>query len=284
MKICGVVVLYQPDQDVAQNIKSYMDEIDHLLVIDNSCEDNNGLFDNSNIEYYWLEGNKGLAYALDFGCRLANQKGYEYALTMDQDSHFDKGALVKMKAYVGQYSVIAPNVRSLYFDENVQAIKTAFIQYPEHCNSQRNWVMTSGSLVNLKNYKDIGGFDTDLFIAHIDIDYGLKLCVNKKKIVVIGDAILNQHFGNSKPKKLLWKTVHPSFAAPVRQYYIFRNQVYLKQKYGKRSAKLMGVSLWKFVVKAVLFEDHKWTRIKMMYQGYIDGKKKLMGEYREKSN
>lgn len=47
------------------------------------------------IQYIPLYDNKGLAVALNVGCRKAAQLDYEYVLTMDQDSYFDSGALQK---------------------------------------------------------------------------------------------------------------------------------------------------------------------------------------------
>ena len=39
MKLAGVVVLYNPDQKVLDNISSYIDELDVLYLVDNSNAD-----------------------------------------------------------------------------------------------------------------------------------------------------------------------------------------------------------------------------------------------------
>lgn len=135
--------------------------------------------------------------------------------------------------------------------------------------------------MHLNSFIEIGGFDEKMFIAHLDIDLGIKIHEINKSIIVIHDSILNQHFGNSKPKKILWKTVHPSYANPVRTYYLFRNQKYLENKYGKDAKKYIGVSLWKFFIKITLFEDRKREKYKMMMRGIRDSKKQVMGKYDE---
>ena len=279
MKICGVVILYHPDESVATNVQSYINEIEKLIVIDNSNSQNLNFKDDEKIVYRWMGKNIGLAAALNYGCNLALKRGFDYVLTMDQDSFFDRGALQKLKEHIGDASIVAPNVRSLYWDNKDNCEKQAFIQYPMNQMTDRNWVMTSGCIMNLSDYKEVGGFDDKLFVGHIDIDIGIKMKENNKRIVVVGDSIINQHFGNSQPRKILWKTVHPSFASPVREYYIFRNQIYLEKKYGKQAKKIIGVSLWKFVVKAMLFEDKKLNRLKMMIEGIRDGKNSVMGAY-----
>ncbi len=35
MKICGVVVFYNPNNDMLKNIKTYLDNIEKIYVIDN---------------------------------------------------------------------------------------------------------------------------------------------------------------------------------------------------------------------------------------------------------
>lgn len=44
MKLAGVVVLYNPDQKVLDNISSYIDELDVLYLVDNSSVDNSKFF------------------------------------------------------------------------------------------------------------------------------------------------------------------------------------------------------------------------------------------------
>lgn len=103
--------------------------------------------------------------------------------------------------------------------------------------------------------------------------------IPQKEIVKV--LKISKSTGNSKPKKILWKTVHPSYANPVRTYYLFRNQKYLENKYGKDAKKYIGVSLWKFFIKITLFEDRKREKYKMMMRGIRDSKKQVMGKYDE---
>ena len=45
MRIAGTVVLYNPNKkEVLENIDTYIDTIDKLYIIDNSLNDNTGLF------------------------------------------------------------------------------------------------------------------------------------------------------------------------------------------------------------------------------------------------
>ena len=230
-RYCGVVVWYNPDIEVINNISTYITDLDKLYIIDNSCERNmelvDKIIDNDKIEYISLGGNRGLAYALNKGCNKAIDEGFDYILTMDQDSYFELNSVKLMKEFIKKsnkhYAIIAPNVKSVYIDELENKKKIAYTVLTEGKNKELIWVMTSGSMMCIKDFVEAGKFDEKLFIAHIDIDLGIALNNLGKKIIMLSDVIIYQTFGNSKPKKILWKVVHPSFANPVRTYYLFRN-------------------------------------------------------------
>lgn len=286
-KYAGVVVLYNPDEDIFENINSYYNFIDKLYIVDNSTSRKDYILEEikqyKKAKYINLGKNMGLAYALNIGCTEAYQDGFEFAFTMDQDSIFEEGGAKKLIDFLEsneeKYGIVCPNVRSIYYDELSRSNKIAYTLMKEGSLEFKNWVMTSGSLMDLLSFIKVGGFDDSMFIQHIDIDLGIKFHHINKKIIMIGDSILNQRFGNSKPKKLLFKTVHPSYAAPSRTYYIFRNQIYLEKKYGKEIKNFINVYLWKFVIKILLFENQKIEKIKMAFRGYKDGLNGNMGEY-----
>jgi len=65
--------------------------------MDNSTNYNQELIDkikaNPKCVYLSMNGNLGLAGALNKGCHMAYEKGFDYILTMDQDSSFKEGAV-----------------------------------------------------------------------------------------------------------------------------------------------------------------------------------------------
>ena len=82
--IVAVVVLFNPDQKVYENIKKYIGLVDQIILVDNSTNNNKDFFKNiNNCKYIPLFDNKGIAYALNEGVKASDQT---YVLTMDQDS------------------------------------------------------------------------------------------------------------------------------------------------------------------------------------------------------
>ncbi|MEK3837777.1 glycosyltransferase [Paenibacillus sp. FSL R7-0128] len=283
-KYAGVVVLYNPDTNVNDNINTYINFIDKLFVIDNSNSINLAMRDllclHQKVEYINLNGNKGLAKALKIGCDIATKEGFDYVLTMDQDSFFEGDSAFCLIDFIensrDHYAIVASNAISIYKDEITRETKIAYTEL-SGWNKECNWAMTSGSMMCINDYMLTSGFDESLFIAHIDIDICLQFHMLGKKIIKLNDSKLFQTFGNSKPRKFLWKTVHPSFANPNRTYYIFRNQKYLENKFPNHK-KYIGVNLYKFIIKIICFEDQKLKKINMAIRGCIDGKRRTMGE------
>ena len=67
MRCAGVTVLYNPDNSVVESIKTYIDDIEILFLVDNSSKDNSKMFlFNEKIKYIPFLDYKGIAYALNY--------------------------------------------------------------------------------------------------------------------------------------------------------------------------------------------------------------------------
>src|SRR5674476_528755 len=103
----GIVIWYYPTLENMDNINSYIDNVHKLIIIDNSDVDNSALlsgFNNSKILYIANKENRGMAAALNQGCRIGINSGAEWVLTMDQDSSFLENNLSAFIQYVNEYS------------------------------------------------------------------------------------------------------------------------------------------------------------------------------------
>lgn len=283
-RYAGCVILYSASNEVVKNMKSYIKDIDCLYVINNDEKENKVIAEycksSDKIKYSNLKKNYGLAYALNYSCYLAIEDGFDYILTMDQDSIFKEGSVTVLKDYVEnsqeEFAIVGSNAYAMYFDRNANMEKLSFVEIQK--DTMYDWIMTSGSLMNLKAFSKTEGFDSDMFIAHVDIDIGIQFRKLGYRIIKLKDAVLYQHFGNSVPKKLLFWTVHPSFDSPVRMYYLFRNQAYLKNKFPKEK-NMIHIKLYKYAFKILLFENKKIQKLVMAIKGNIDGHRCHMGKY-----
>ncbi|MBE6161602.1 MAG: glycosyltransferase family 2 protein [Firmicutes bacterium] len=285
-KICGVVVFYNPATEALNNINSYLKNIDKLYIVDNT-PDKKLEIDNKKIEYIPLMDNKGIAYALNVGAKRALDEGYEWILTMDQDSTFKDNALLKMIKFL----VKLKNDKSFSKQQDLSYSKIGVLS-PLHLIPQIEGqkyedvtkpllVMTSGNLVNLKAYKKIGGFKDWFFIDCVDFDFCLNMRNHGYEVVQLNTAKLNHSLGETQKKKIFNKTCFVGNHSATRMYYMARNRLYLYDLYHDTFPEYCELEVSrtkKELYKIWLFEKNKITKTFAIIKGIKDYKKGIKGK------
>ncbi|MCH5717221.1 glycosyltransferase family protein [Niabella hibiscisoli] len=89
-KVFGVVILYNPADDIKQHIQTYLDKVDRLFVFDNSelIADRKPEELGHKVVVVADGVNRGIAERLNTAARMAIAEGGKWLLTMDQDSFF----------------------------------------------------------------------------------------------------------------------------------------------------------------------------------------------------
>ncbi len=283
MKVAAVVVFYNPNKDTVQNINSYIDRVDKLYIVDNSDNSNESLLqENKKIEYIPNLDNYGIAKALNIGAENSIKDGYKWLLTMDQDSKLEKETLDKLINYIEKNDTKKVGIVTPWhiINTGIQKPKDLEIDYPLE-------VMTSGNLVNLDAYKEIGGWDNNLFIDDVDIDYCLNLNRHGYKVVRLLNAEMEHSLGNITIKHI-WpfkKSYYCTNHNYLRRYYMSRNLKYLENKYkGQFDAQFafMEGGIRGQKKNIIVFEKDKIRKLKYMKQGEKDGLQGKMGRCRGK--
>lgn len=272
MKLAGVVVLYNPNEKIIENIDSYINYLDKLYIIDNSLVSNQNKFGiYSNIEYIPNFKNEGIATALNEGAKKAIQEGYSYLLTMDQDSKFNEDSLKKMIDYIcsdrekEKVAVYSPFHKTALNNTPIDVL----IEKPL-------MVMTSGNIINLNVYEQIKGFKDWMFIDCVDFDYCLNARRNGYEIIQLNNVILEHELGDFEEKKLFGKKYLCDNHSAFRRYYIVRNSMYIIHEYSKDYIKACqsikgDLKYGLFIV--LMFEKDKFNKLKNMIKGYFDFKR-----------
>lgn len=280
MKIAGVVVFYNPSKDNLNNIQNYLDSIDKLYVVDNSEDDINRVESTDKIEYIKLGENKGIAHALNIGAKKAIEDGYKYLLTLDQDSKMKSSIVDKMKVYL---------------EDNKKDKKIGLISPYQDIDSKDDKIngdvedmvelMTSGNIINLEAYQDIGGFKDWLFIDCVDTDYCMNLHKHGYKVLRLNNIKMKHELGNLVVHKLFGKEYPCYNHNPIRRYYIVRNNLYINKLYKDLFPDYCAwlIRVQKGQVKRIIaFEKNKIKKLRMMFKGYKDFKKGKKGKLEEK--
>ncbi len=275
MKLSAVVVFYRPNDENLNNIYNYIDSVDKLYIVDNTEDDLIRVNNTDKIEYINLKENKGIAYALNEGAKKAIDDGYHYLLTMDQDSKITSEIVDRMKDYLEKHKDKDIGLISPYQD-----IDSKDDDITEDVEDMVE-VMTSGNIINLDAYQDIGGFKDWLFIDCVDTDYCMNLHRHGYKVLRLNNIVMKHELGNLKVHKLFGKEYPCYNHNPIRRYYIVRNNLYINQMYKDLfpdyCAWLLRVQKGQ-VKRIIVFEKNKIKKLRMMYKGYRDFKKGVKGK------
>ncbi len=288
MIVHGVVVVYYPTHKVVENIKTYIDSLVSLYVVENTPNiDNSKMFSfDAKIHYISLGKNRGIATALNVGAKNAIKNKADWLLTMDQDSRFYKNAFGKMIEFLKEFSTDKNDLLKVGNDYK----KTAIIS-PCHCtvlNSGRKLegfskpltVMTSGNLLNLNIYREIGGFKDWMFIDCVDFDYCFECRKKGYEIVQLNWIKLKHNLGNISVHKFFNRKVYTDNHSAFRRYYIVRNRHYLFDMHSDKFYRACKIELYQTryeVIRIILFEKDKIRKLVAMFKGYIDYKRGKKG-------
>jgi rhamnosyltransferase len=274
--VCGVTILYNPQQEVINNISSYLEQVDYLLLIDNSDIPSyfiNEYFMNiEKVKYVFNNSNLGIAKALNIGAEKALELGSKYILTMDQDSKAPPNLVEELiKAVIKKEKVgIVSPLQSNKYDTHKKFSNS--IDVPR--------VMTSGNLLSLNVFKVVGDFCEDYFIDYVDIEYCMRLKKNNFEVIGLNYIILEHNEANILEKQLFSKKYYPTNNLPFRWYYKTRNLLYLRKKYKNIFPDACKEEVDTFVrnfVKVILFEGNKFSKAKMIMIGLQDYVKGMKG-------
>lgn len=281
MKLAAVVVLYNPDTEVQKNIQSYANSVDVVYAVDNSSDDNCAKFSDDKIIYIPNGENMGIAYALNVGAKRAIEDGYEWLLTMDQDSSFQDIGVEEMKKFLleckcgnneydyDKIGLITPFHRTI-FNEN---------EKPEGIDSPAV-VMTSGNIISLNAYQKIGGFKDWMFIDAVDFEYCLNLRDHGYDIWRLTNIELKHNLGNVVFKNIGKKHMYSLNHSAMRRYYIVRNRHYFYDMYHERWPDFCNAEKARTsreAAKIFLCEKQKFKKLFAMLKGYIDYKRGVRG-------
>ena len=270
-EVCGVVVLYDPDDDVLNKILTYASFLDTLYVINNSDEVSFSLSKLPCNTIVLSSGkNLGIATALDMALEEALADGYTWMLTMDQDGSFETSQLKYLlecqhKTVMSETLLISP----LHVEKNAVA--------SHHCQfNEVDFVMTSGNLVCVQNAKNIGGYDRKLFIDEVDHEFCFRGNAAGYKVFELLSAYVNHqlgvHFLHGSKKIRLYP--------PERLYYMARNYLYLKKKYQEDNSDFFTTRtlfLKKFFYQHLRYSPQRLHCLQMLFKGWYDYKRNHYG-------
>lgn len=259
--ICTVIVSYNPDRVLEENVRSILSQTGTCLIVDNGSEKTAFLERVENdrpVHVIRLRENKGIAAALNVGLQYCLDYAFPLMLTMDQDTVLNVDAVSEMLDCINH--------------ENVDSVGINWDGKAEKDEGAR-FLITSGNLVKTEAAEKIGGYDEKLFIDSVDFDFSLRLTENGYRLLKSAKAGAVHRLGEQQ---------HSGYVthSPERYYYIFRNHFYLIGKYRKKHRLFCvkkQLALGYDLVKILLFDQEKKAKFAMLAKGYRDYRKMNSG-------
>ncbi len=304
MRIAAGIVLYNPEINdrFLTCLHSVLDQFDRVYLFDNSTEQYKMIDLPQNTKYITERQNKGIAYALNRIMEAADNDGYEWVVTMDQDSILPEGTVEEYSRSIDEDGIGIICLQAIDSRRVYQVPKTEpTYEYTDRC-------ITSGSCTSIKVWKEIGCFDEWLFIDLVDTEFSKRVIASGYKIKRINTIVMNQQFGVIEPKGKLaqgfWlkiakltnninfaKFTYKKYVNPLRVYYTDRNIIYVNKKmhnYGTCGYPCYNCSsyfgFWiAFNLPSIIRAQDKKTVLKAILNGRREGKEKNVEPWRAKN-
>jgi len=271
------IVTFNPDiSRLWDNVKAIRPQVAEIVIFDN------GSTNISEIEAEAGKGctvikspkNVGIARALNEICRYYKAKGYEWVLTLDDDSVCPENLMEEYCKFLSleNIGILSPRI----FDRAIGDIDE--ISYDDY--SEVDACITSASLLNLCAWENVGGFWDDLFIDMVDFDICWSLKEKGYRVVRVNSVSLLHELGHSSIAVFRGNNVAVLNHSPQRYYYIFRNTIAVGRKNHRRYQCFRWNMKRLFLI--CRFESNKAQKIKAASIGVFDGLFNRLGEKQNK--
>ena len=277
--MCAGIVTYNPDlKRLTNNIEAVAKQVKTVFIVDNYS---NNITEIKKLQIRYVnvvlienKKNYGIAKALNQMSLQALDNGYDWILTLDQDTVIPYDLIEKFSLHINnqEVGIICPAVEYSGSDKITKGKNET--EYISAC-------MTSASLTKLSVWKELGGFREDYFIDFVDNEYCMRLRIHNYKILRLNTSVMNHQLGEMVHKKLLGIiSINSSKHSPLRLYYMTRNNYVFIKEY-KRYLPVVKemIKLIYIIISNLIVTDEKNKTLHFIQKGFRDAKNGILGEY-----
>lgn len=260
--------MFQPNWDNLESLLEDMSKyIDNFFLWDNTpggCGKDNFLGYIISRKEEAGGGNIGLSQAYNEAWIYASKYGYDYLMTMDQDSRW-RG----LETYISQIESHENKTQfnSVYFVSTTAGNSVPFTRI-------NSGGINSGAVIPIHFLNKIGGYNTDFFVDAIDDWLMLEAKKYNLQCLVVGNCQIVQKYGEGGYGKFLGKKFKVTNYSPMRLYGVMRNYLILWHNYSmpvELKRKIIKDFLLTWTIKILLGENNKFKKIKAIFAGVFDG-------------
>lgn len=282
-----ILVLYNPNFELLKKvISSVSSQVDYVFISDNSLNDNSDRFsDLANITYQHNAKNVGIASAQNNGIRFFEEKNYDFVFFLDQDSIPPKdmvAILHQQFQYLQSQDIKVGGVCARTVNRENNKKEIARVKKGEKITdtiTEVTEIISSSSLIPVKNFEKIGHLEEGLFIDGVDHEWCWR-AKNKEdfRFFIIENTLLSHKRGEGDKRFLFFDI---TISSPDRVYYQYRNYIWLAQRkyvplYWKTS------NFFKYLIKYAYFStctSQRMLYFRQMNKGIKHGIKRKKRKY-----
>jgi rhamnosyltransferase len=226
--VLAVVVSYNGLYKTRQTVDALRGQVGHVHIVDNgSGADSLGVLESlerePGITVERLGENRGVGHALNRGVQRARGMGCSWLLTMDQDSVVDCSMIQAYRAAVERDPGLVCLSPCVTKNGRKEGATNGVVPY----------AITSGNLVRVSLFDQIGLYDEGFFVDCIDFDFSLRLRRAGHAVHRVANALIQHQLGEVREVPSFVRRYYAEHS-PVRRYYMSRNFMYMIERYAFR--------------------------------------------------
>jgi rhamnosyltransferase len=277
-RVGAVVVLYNPEADVLENLRILAAQVDALVIVDNGS---NEVFRtelapilNARFELIRHPENLGIATGFNTGIRRLIELDCEFVFTFDQDSGIPQGfvlgmvnSMLEAEQRFGSVGVFLPG----WHDAKLSSTSSASV---DHDLLEVHSGISSGSLYRTSIFSRVGVFADEYFIDGVDIEFCLRCRQHRFKVIQNKAWAVSHNLGQQLEVDLLGVRFPIYVHSVFRKYYIARNRILNYKKYAFREQKWFWndfLIALRELFHVLAYENNKRERLKNIFFGFRDG-------------
>lgn len=236
MNTVALVTLYNPDAKIAGRIKLLSEQVEKVVLLDNSpvCKNKDDFFCIENYVYYFFGENLGLSAAFNWALKnLDFIKTSDFICFFDQDSCVQKNLISTL---VNDFIEISRSQKigflgSVYFDSTKNELSGITRRSRELCKNiyEVSEIITSSMLTTYGVLEKIGFWDESIFLDYADFELCWRAKSKGFKTFITKNAVLNHSLGEGLLQCRFLKMMF-NYSSAFREYYQSRAAVKLLRR------------------------------------------------------
>jgi rhamnopyranosyl-N-acetylglucosaminyl-diphospho-decaprenol beta-1,3/1,4-galactofuranosyltransferase len=273
--------------------------LDRIFIIDNASTDatpevlaKHGYRDRADVTYVRLDRNTGGAGGFHEGMRLAHEAGFDWIWIMDDDGEPCADALRLMEAHFDEPDVVAV-LPMIAHEDGSPAFDLAhrgFLTLPPARITGEQFgrailpaEFNGRETIDIDYYSFVGpcfartAIDraglplAQFFIHYDDSEYAYRLSLLGRAVLVTAARILDRQAQQADLVTVRGRRIFPMDKLWIR-YFGYRNRVWLILHDRFPASKLdLLVEHLRFCARIMLYQDHKWRRLRFFNAAFWDG-------------